>query len=527
MFATLNITTIALMIVIGIVILGIGILIGYILRKRVSEKKILSAERRVKEIIKDAEIQAENIKKASSLEAKEKLIQAKEQVEKKLREKRDELKELEKRLYAKELHLDKKTDKLEEKEERLEKRKEKLEEIKRLLRDKKYELRDLINRETTKLEEISKMTRDEAKQELIELLRAKAEQEAAKIAHKIRNKAIEGANKEAKNIIALAINRCSPDYTIENTVSIVDLPSDEMKGRIIGREGRNIRVLEKITGVDLIIDDTPESVVISSFNPIRREIARISLEKLIKDGRIHPARIEEIVKKVKEDLDEKIMEIGENAIIELGISNINKNIIKLLGKLHYRTSYSQNVLMHSKEVAYLAGIMASELGLSFKLSRRMGLLHDIGKAVDHEVEGNHAEIGANLARRYNESETVVNAIESHHEAVEPTSPEAILIAAADAISASRPGVRRETLEGYIQRLERLESLSSSFDGVEKAYAIQAGREIRVIVQSDDIDDIQAGELSHKIAKKIEEEEEFPGEIKVVVIREVRSIDYAK
>lgn len=527
MFETFNIYSVAFLVLLALISLGIGLYIGYLLRRRIAEMRVSSAEERAEEIIEEAEISAENIKKASILEAKEKIIKAKEQIEKKMREKREELKELEKRLYNKESMLDKKSEKLEQKEDRLDRRKDKLGRIKKLLRSKKRELNELIEEETIKLEKISEMTREDAKHELIEIMKSEAEQEALEITHKIRTRAEENANREAKNIISLAIKRCSPDYTIENTTSLVNLPSDEMKGRIIGREGRNIRVLEKITGVDFIIDDTPETVVLSSFNPVRREVARISLERLIRDGRIHPRRIEEIVEKVREELDEEICEMGESVIFDLGISNIDRNLVKLLGKLKFRTSYGQNVLKHSQEVAYLAGVMASELGLNFQLARRMGLLHDIGKAVDHEMEGNHAEIGANLARRYNESDLVVNAIESHHEGMEPISTEAVLIAAADSISASRPGVRRETLEGYIQRLQRLEELSSSFDGIEKAYAIQAGREVRVIVRKDEVSDVEAEDLSHKIATRIEEEEEYPGEIKVVVIREVRSVDYAK
>ncbi|MFH1189945.1 MAG: ribonuclease Y, partial [Candidatus Omnitrophota bacterium] len=447
--------------------------------------------------------------------------------EKETKDRRQELIILEKRLIQKEENLDRKVDILDRKDKENERREHSLAEKERLLASKDKEMERLLQEEKNKLQNISGMTRDEARQLLLKKLEDDVKQEAAVFIKRSEEEAKEKADKEARKIIGLAIQRCAADHTVETTVSVVHLPSDEMKGRIIGREGRNIRALEIATGIDVIIDDTPEAVILSGFDPIKREIAKLSLERLLQDGRIHPGRIEEIVEKVKKEMENTMREEGEKALFDTGLHGVHPEIIKLLGRLKYRTSYGQNVLQHSKEVAHLMGVMASELKLDFTLAKRIGLLHDIGKAVSHEVEGTHSKLGADLARKYGESENICHAIEAHHQDIEPKTLLAVLVQASDAISATRPGARRETLETYVKRLEKLEAIADSFKGVAKAYAIQAGREIRVMVQPDKVTDAQAAVMARDITKKIEEGLEYPGQIKVTVVRETRAIEYAK
>lgn len=503
------------------------LVLGFFARKYIAEGKIRSAETQAKKILEEIQKEAESKRREAALEAKDFLYQAKANFERETKDRRHELQNLEKRLLQREENLDRKLDLLEKKERDITGRDKEMQQRERLMkeREEKYEM--LLTEQRRNLERISGMTAEEAKRVLMDSLENEAKLESASRIKKMEEEAREVADRKAKEIASLAIQRCASDHVIESTVSVVDLPNDEMKGRIIGREGRNIRALEKATGVDLIIDDTPEAVVLSGFDPIRREVAKISLERLITDGRIHPARIEEIVEKVKKEVDIAIREEGEKAAFELGVMGIHPEEIKLLGRLRYRTSYAQNVLQHSKEVANLAGVMASELGLDARLAKRAGLLHDIGKAVDHEVEGSHAKIGADLAQRYHESPKVVNAIEAHHEETPPQTIEAILVAAGDALSAARPGARREILETYVKRLEKLEQIADSFEGVEKAFAIQAGREVRIIVKNEKISDNSAFVLAKDIAKKIEQELEYPGQIKVTVIRETRAIEYAR
>jgi ribonuclease Y len=517
---------------IGLILIavGAGVLTGLILsliyRNSIKPKRLEIEKERIK-LLGDAKREAETIKKEAAIEAKDIVYQAKSEVEKELRERRSDLHQLDKRVRQKEETLERKTDQFEKREQELNRREKDFNAKEHAILEKENQCNRLIKEQTLQLERISGLSAAQAKEELFKKVEEESRFESAKLAKRIEDEAREIADKKSKDIMSLAIQRYASDFVADATASAVSLPNDEMKGRIIGREGRNIRALEAATGVDLIVDDTPEVVTLSAFDPVRREIARLSLEKLITDGRIHPTRIEEIVEKVKKEVDNNIKEEGEKAVFELGLSGIQPEVIKLLGRLKYRTSYGQPVLQHSKEVAYLAGIMAAELGIDIKLAKRAGLLHDIGKAVDHEVEGSHQEIGATLAKKYGENPKVINAILVHHGEGEPISPEAALVAASDALSAARPGVRSESIENYIKRLEKLEEMAMSYKGIEKCYAIQAGREIRIIVKPEDMTDENCAVVSKELAKKIESELTYPGQIKVTVIRESRYVEYAK
>lgn len=494
--------------------------IGYNRRKIQAEAEIGSAEQESRRIINEALKTAESKKREALLEAKEEVHRSRIELDREIKERRNEIQRLERRLVQKEEALDKKVESLEQKDELLNR---KLKEI-QATQEKTAELH---RKQLEELERISGLTVEEAKQYLLRNVEDEVKHEMAVLVKDLEAKAREEADMKAREIIATAIQKCAADHVSETTVSVVPLPNDEMKGRIIGREGRNIRTLETLTGIDLIIDDTPEAVILSGFDPIRREVARITLEKLILDGRIHPARIEEMVEKAKKEVDNTIRQEGDRATFETGVNGLHPELVKLLGKLKFRTSYGQNVLNHSIEVATLAGLMAAELGADVNLAKRAGLLHDIGKAVDHEMEGSHITIGAELAKKYKEGSEVVNAIMAHHGDVEPTSIIAVLVQAADSISAARPGARRETLESYIKRIEKLEEIANSFPGVDKCYAIQAGREIRIIVKPEDVSDDEIVLKAREIVKKIESELEYPGQIKVNVIRETRAIEYAK
>lgn len=498
----------------------IGLLVGYIFRKTVGEKAIGSAEQKAKNMILDAENKAETIKKEITIEAKEEAHRMRSDVEREVRDRRAEVQRVEKKIQQKEENLDRKIDNLERKEESIGRKEA-------ALQEKEQELNGFIQKQMEELERISGYTAEEAKSILLANIEKDVRHDASLMIKDIESKAKEEGDKKAKEIITGAIQRCAADHVAESTVSVVPLPNDEMKGRIIGREGRNIRAIETLTGIDLIIDDTPEAVILSGFDPVKREIARITLEKLIVDGRIHPARIEEMVDKAEKEVNNKIKEEGEQATFEVGIHNLHPELVKLLGRLKYRTSYGQNVLKHSVEVAHLAGLMAAELGLDIKLAKRAGLLHDIGKAIDHEVEGTHIDIGIDLLRKYKESEAVIDGMAAHHGDYEAKTLEAVLIGAADALSAARPGARRETLDTYIKRLQKLEEIANTTPGVEKSYAIQAGREIRIVARPEDVSDDELVLLARDISKKIESELEYPGQIKVNVIRETRAIDYAK
>jgi len=511
--------------------LTVGFVIGFILCviyfRMTLAKRTKDTEEKARKLLEESKKEAESIKKEAELAAKDKILLAKAEIEKELKERRIELNHLDKRLRHREELLDRKLEQVDKRESNFNKREKELNNREKGLHEKELDYEKLLKQQMELLKQLSGLSAEDAKKELLKRIEEESRFEAAKIAKRVEDGAIESANRKAKEIISLAIQRYASDYVSDNAISSVILPNEEMKGRIIGREGRNIRALESATGIEFIIDDTPGTVILSGFDPIRREIARISLERLIADGRIHPARIEEIVEKVSKEIEASIREEGDKAVFELGLHGIHPELIKLIGRLKYRMSYAQNVLQHSKEVAYLAGIMAGELGVDVKLAKRAGILHDIGKAVDHEVEGSHQFIGAEIAKKYKENIKVINAIEVHHGEGEPITVEGALVAAADALSAARPGARKETLESYLKRIEKLEEIATSFNGVERCYAIQAGREIRIIVKPEAVDDELSAQISRTLAKKIEEELTYPGQIKVTVIRESRYVEYAK
>lgn len=514
-------------ILLSIIIFGAGFVLSFWVRSRLTAGKIRAAEEEARKVVEKAQQERQTVLREAKLLAKDELYQMKLDFENETKEMRAELKKREKRLTQKEENIDRKLEQLERRDGSIAKKERQLTEKEEGLRKEEARYEALIQEQKVQLEKISGLTAEEAKNLLIKAMEREARYEGAKLIKRIENESREQADRKAKKIMATAIQRYAGDYVAEKTVSVVNLPSDEMKGRIIGREGRNIRALEGATGIDLIIDDTPEAVILSGFNPVRREVARLALERLITDGRIHPARIEETVKKVSQEIDVEIREAGEQAAFDLGVHGFHSELIQLIGKLKFRTSYGQNVLGHSLEVGFLCGVMAAELGLNVKQAKRVGLLHDIGKAVDHEVEGPHALIGAKLAKKYGEPPRVVHAISAHHEDVPPASVLAVLVQAADTLSGARPGARRETLESYVKRLDDLERIAASFDGVSKSYAIQAGRELRIIVESETVSDEEAVLLSRDVAKNIEESLSYPGQIRVTVIRETRAVDFAK
>lgn len=493
---------------------------GFLIRRLVAERKIGSARAEADRVVAEAAKKAEAVKKEKLLEAKEEILQKRNEAEAELKERREEVSHTERRLSQKEDTLDRKSEALDRKNEQLDQKIKENEEL-------QVKINNALAEQQSALEKVAGLTAEEAKEELIERVEGEVKHELAQRLDELDSQFKEEADAKARNILALAIQRCATDQVAESTISVVQIPSEEMKGRIIGREGRNIQKLETLTGVELIIDDTPEAITLSGFDPVRREVARLTLEKLIADGRIHPARIEETVEKCRREVDAVIKQAGERATYEVGIPNLHPELVKLLGRLRYRTSYGQNVLKHSIEVAFLAGIMAEELGVDAATAKRAGLLHDIGKAFPHDVEGTHVELGVNVARKYKESRDVIHAIEAHHNDVEPQTVIAILVQAADAISASRPGARREDMENYIKRLEKLEEIAKGFEGVEKAYAIQAGRELRVMVKPEDVNDEGMKLIAREMAKKIQDEVKYPGQIKVNIIRESRAVDYAK
>ena len=507
-------------IIVGVVALVLGILVGFLIRKKIGEAKIGSAEVEAKRILEESAKNAEAKKKEVLLEAKEETLRLRNETERELKERRAEVSRQERRINQKEENLDKKTETLERKNEQLD---EKLKANDAL----RAQINEVLEQHLKKLEEISNYTVDQAKDELLARVESETRHEMAQKLDELETQFKEEADAKARNLLSLAIQRCAADHVTESTISVVTLPNEEMKGRIIGREGRNIQKLETLTGVELIIDDTPEAITVSGFDPVRREVARLALEKLISDGRIHPARIEEMVEKARREVDAVIKQAGERATFDVNVHGINAELVRLLGRLRYRTSYGQNVLQHSIEVAWLAGMMADELGLDGTLARRAGLLHDIGKAFPQDMEGSHVELGVNAAKKYKESAEVVHAIEAHHNDVEPRTIIAILVQAADAVSAARPGARREDMENYIKRLQKLEEVAVSFQGVEKAYAIQAGREIRVMVKPEVVNAEGMKLIAREMAKKIEEEVKYPGQIKLNLIRETRAVDYAK
>jgi len=521
---SVGLTTVIILVAAGAIL---SVILTWVLIRKAGLTKIAKAEDEAKQILEKAESDAALKKKEALIEAKDEVYKSKVNLEREIQAKRVDLQKFEKRLADKETALDRKVDLLNKKERDFQSKDNALAHREKAIKAREEELNNLIYQQNTQLEKIAGMTSDEAKQQLMENLIGQAKMEAASSIKEIKENAERTAEKEAREIITQAIYRCAADHTVESTVSVVSLPTDEMKGRIIGREGRNIRSFETCTGIDVIVDDTPEAVILSGYDPIRREVARMALERLVSDGRIHPARIEEVVEKCDKEMEMMIREAGEQASFELGIHDLHNDVVQLLGKLNYRTSYGQNVLQHAKEVSIICGLMAAELGLDAILAKRCGLLHDIGKAIDRETEGTHTEIGAAFLGRYNEHEAVINAVASHHGDVPMLTPYAVLVQSADAISGSRPGARREPLEGYIKRLEKLEEMADSFKGVARSFAIQAGREIRVIVEHDEIDDAKAQILAGDIAMKIQGEMEYPGQIKVTVIRETRAVDYAK
>jgi ribonuclease Y len=516
-----------LLVAIAVVVGLVSFFLSWHLARRLTGKKLRDAAKEAEQILQKAEKEAQIKKKEAALQAREEWLKLKSEVEREANQKRRELESAEKKLAERQASLDKRLDYLQERERELNSRESTLQAREKGITLREAELDEIIARQNEQLQKIAQMTPEEAKKQLMENMISAAKVEAAAYIKEIRDQAEREADKEAKEIILSAIYRCAADHTVETTVSVVNLPNDEMKGRIIGREGRNIRAFETATGIDVIVDDTPEAVILSGYDPVRREVARMALEKLISDGRIHPTRIEEVVEKANKEMEVIIREAGEQACFELGVHSLHPDVVKMLGKLHFRTSYGQNVLAHSKEVAMLCGLMAAELELDASLAKRCGLLHDIGKAIDRETEGTHTQIGADFMRRYKENEEVINAIESHHGDVPMVGPYPVLVQAADAISGARPGARREPLEAYIKRLQQLEELADSFKGVSKAYAIQAGREIRVIVEHKLLDDLACSILASDIAEKIEKEMQYPGQIKVTVVRETRATEYAK
>ena len=504
-----------------------GVVIGFFVRKNLVESRVEAIEKYSKKVLAEAQKEAKTTKREAALQAKDTLYQMKVEFEKETKEKKEALLVQENRLLQKTETWDKKIEQLEKREERISEKERGVERTEKEIRKKEGEYKRLVTEQRRQLERLAGISAEEAKQILVNSMELEAKHDAAKMIRRIENEARSEADRKSQEIIALAVKRYSGDYAAEKIVSVVNLPNEEMKGRIIGREGRNIRAIEAATGIDLIIDDTPEAVILSGFNPVRRQVAKVSLERLIDDGRIHPARIEEVVSKANKEIEASIKEAGEQATFDVGVHGISHELVKLIGRLKYRSSYAQNVLQHSMEVSFLCGVMAAELGLNVKQAKRAGLLHDIGKAVDHEVEGPHAVIGADLARRHGEATQVIHAIAAHHEDVQPESVLAVLVQAADTLSGARPGARQEMLESYVKRLENLENIATSFHGVNKSFAIQAGREIRIMVEGKIIDDDQAYMLCNDIAKKIEKELTYPGQIKVTVIRETRAVGYAK